>query len=60
MNEPVRPETLALDALIEAAVTQVATAAPREPADRMLFLGNRVWCKYSNERYDIVMKQYYG
>jgi hypothetical protein len=41
MNEPVRPETLALDALIEAAVTQVAAAVPREPADRMLFLGNR-------------------
>ena len=41
MNEPVRPETLALDALIEETVARVAATAQREPADRMLFLGNR-------------------
>ena len=41
MNEPVRPETLALDALIEETIARVAAAAQREPADRMLFLGNR-------------------
>ena len=41
MNEPVRPETLALDALIEKTVVQAASAARHEPADRMLFLGNR-------------------
>ncbi len=44
MNDPIRSETLALDALIEAAAVQVAAAAQipqQEPADRMLFLGNR-------------------
>ena len=41
MNEPVRPETLALDALIEKTVVQAASAARHEPADRVLFLGNR-------------------
>jgi len=41
MNEPVRPETLALDALIEETVAQAASAARHEPADRVLFLGNR-------------------
>ena len=41
MNEPVRPETLALDTLIEETVARVAATAQREPADRMLFLGNR-------------------
>jgi len=44
MNDSVRPETLALDALIETAAVQVAAAAQipqQEPADRMLFLGNR-------------------
>jgi len=41
MNEPVRPETLALDALIEKTVVQAASAARHESADRVLFLGNR-------------------
>ena len=41
MNESVRPETLALDALIEKTVVQAASAARHEPADRVLFLGNR-------------------
>ena len=41
MNEPVRSQTLALDALIEKTVAQVAASAQLEPADRMLFLGNR-------------------
>ena len=41
MNEPVRSQTLALDALIEKSVAQVAASAQLGPADRMLFLGNR-------------------
>lgn len=41
MNEPVRPETLALDTLIEKTVVQAASAARRKPTDRVLFLGNR-------------------
>ena len=41
MNEPVRSQTLALDALIEKSVAQVAASAQFEPSDRMLFLGNR-------------------
>jgi len=41
MGDPVRPETLALDALIEETAAQVAGTGQREPADRMLFLGNR-------------------
>ncbi len=41
MNEPVRPQTLALDSLVEETVAKAQIAAPSEPADNMLFLGNR-------------------
>jgi hypothetical protein len=36
-----RPDTLALDGLIQAAIARVETSAGRGPADSMLFLGNR-------------------
>jgi hypothetical protein len=26
----------------------------------LMWLTERVWCKYSNESYDIVIRQYYG
>jgi len=44
MNETpsaLRPDTLALDALIKAAIARVETTAGSGPADSMLFLGNR-------------------
>lgn len=36
-----RPETLALDALIQETVAQVQQSAGKKPVDTMLFLGNR-------------------
>jgi len=41
MNDSVRPEILALDALIEETVARAEAAAQSESANRMLFLGNR-------------------
>lgn len=44
MNErdsTVRPETLALDALIQATIEHAEEGAPRTASDTMLFLGNR-------------------
>jgi len=41
MNEPLRPETLALDALIEQIVAQAQDPAPGSPEESMLFLGTR-------------------
>jgi len=42
-DEPttIRPETLALDALIQKTVAQAEVSTSHGPADRMLFLGNR-------------------
>jgi len=37
----IRPETLALDALIQKTVAQAEVSTSHGPADRMLFLGNR-------------------
>ncbi len=41
MNEPLRPETLALDALIEQTVAQAQNPAPGGHEESMLFLGTR-------------------
>ena len=41
MNEPLRPETLALDALIEQTVAQAQDLAAGGDAESMLFLGTR-------------------
>ena len=40
-SQPLRPETLALDALIRETVDHVKQSAGSRPADTMLFLGNR-------------------
>ncbi len=40
-SQPLRPETLALDALIRETVDHVKQSAGTRPADTMLFLGNR-------------------
>ena len=36
------------------------TGGLREGSHVKLFLSNLVWCKYSNEPYDIVIEPYYG
>ncbi len=41
MHEAVRPETLALDALIQQTITRAETATQAGSADTLLFLGNR-------------------
>ena len=40
-SKPLRPETLALDALIRETVDHIKQSAGSKPADTMLFLGNR-------------------
>ncbi|MEL0585494.1 MAG: STY4528 family pathogenicity island replication protein [Candidatus Thiodiazotropha sp. (ex. Lucinoma kazani)] len=41
MHERVRPETLALDALIQETISRAEVSTQAEPADTLLFLGNQ-------------------